>query len=389
MVPACNEQTRIATCLEACAHSADLSGMRVRLLVLINGTTDETIDRALAWSARRRFPLTVVDVDFVPGLAHAGAARRLAMELAGLSAEPGTLLMTTDADALPAPGWVTTNAERLNGGANLVCGRISIVPVELDRLPDQVEVIGQVEGRYKEATLELESLIDPDPWNPWPHHGMASGASLAIRADELRRVGGIPLLQCGEDRALAQAVREHGLSVVHANEVEVEVSCRMVGRARGGMADALLERAQCLNPHCDEALEPAAVLHARLSSRLWLRTIWPLPGDRRKELLQLGGGELLAAELARVDNFSVAWARFEQAVYGSVRRRLRVADLRPELPVLLALLKDIRKQEPHEQARIEHARRLLTRGLTTFDMTRLGRLKPSAHIDASGLGEVS
>lgn len=341
-IPARDERDRIETCLDHCFRAITLAGLRVRLLVLVNGTRDGTAERALAWSVRRRCPMTLFDVDFADHLAHAGAARRLAFELASLGAAPETMLLTTDADARPAPGWVVANAAHLRAGAALVCGRIESDPDEACRLPNHVNVIGGFESSYRRATLELERLLDPDPWNPWPHHGMTSGASLAIRVRDLAAVGGVPLVPCGEDKALARRVRAHGLSVVHADDVEVTVSCRTRGRAAGGMADALRQRLHDLDPPCDEMFEPVAALYTRLVARASLRRLWPSRDLRHEALVTLGADAPLAFSLVALDDFERAWARFASAVLDRSHRRLRIGDLRRELPVLRALLDTVR-----------------------------------------------
>jgi len=345
-IPACNESLRIERCLDACLHSAIRSGANVRLVILVNGTSDDTASRALSWSRRRCCPITLVDVDFVPALAHAGAARRLALDVACLHARTNTALLTTDADAQPTPSWIAANLAQLHQGAHLVCGHVALDPVESAQLLAQVEAVGRIEARYGLAARELTHLLDPDPCNPWPHHGQTAGASLAIRAGDLATVGGIPLVACGEDRALAHRVRASGLNVVHAHDVEIEVSCRLRGRAAGGMADALRERTRHPDPVCDESLEPAAALRTRIAGRAWLRLRWARTGERHAALIRLGSDGELASRLARVSQFEEVWYRFEEAIYHPGRVRLRASDLHRELPALMSLLDAARNHRP-------------------------------------------
>jgi len=341
-VPACNEEARIEACLEACARSASLSGLAVRILVLVNGTDDGTSRRALAWAARPHRSLTLVEVDFVPDLAHAGAARRLVMELAGANAAPDTVLLTTDADAQPSARWVGDCVEHLRTGTSLVCGRVALDPDEEARLPPHVLAVGHIEHRYRQLSQELERLMDPDPWNPHPHHGTASGASLAIRVQDLRAVGGVPLLRCAEDKALARRVRAHALPVVFTHDAQVTVSCRTVGRAPGGMADTLAQRAHDLDPSCDEQLESAASLHARLAIRARLRRAWPRPDTRTAALIDAGADAALAARLARSDRFDDGWDTFESIVLEPARRRLSLSDIPHQSNELLERIRTMR-----------------------------------------------
>ena len=338
-VPARDESERIVTCLSASARAIELSGLRARLLLLVNGSTDDTAHQARMWARRQRVPTSIVEVDFAPNLAHAGAARRLALEIAGLGASPDTILLTTDADAIPLPGWVAANVRHLHAGAHLVCGAILPIAAEAAQLPARLDRFGQLEARYRAGMLELEHLLDPDPWNPWPHHGSATGASLAMRAGELQAIGGVPLVPCAEDRALAARMRANDLIVVHADDVGVEVSCRVHGRAAGGMADTIHYRMSDPDPWCDEAIQPAHVVHARLCERAWLRDAWGRPEGRVQALERLGVETALARCLASENAFEAAWERHEAATSAPPgQTRLRFSALPAELARLEALL---------------------------------------------------
>ena len=362
-IPARNERERIDACLTACAASVRASGRRVRTLVLVNGSTDDTAEVALGWARRNGAPVTVVDVDFRSGMAHAGAARRLALELAALDVPRETALLTTDADARPGRSWVGGCVSHLRAGAALVCGNACIDAREAQALPVRLEAFAALERRYRRASLELEHLIDPDPWNPWPHHGVASGASLAIDAGTLADIGGSPLVACGEDRALLRLVRARGLRAVHADDIEVDVSGRTRGRACGGMADTLRSRLGQTDPTCDEALLPARALHARLLARAALRTRWPVRSERSAALdaaLDRLGVEgrsdpaprNLLRSLERVDGFDRVWDELDRALIEPRRTRLRFSALARELPELLALVRRVRAAAPRRAAAV-------------------------------------
>ena len=345
-IPARNESERIADCLSACARSAHLSGLPTTLLVLVNGSADDTAGRASRWSARSHVPVTIVDVDFVPALAHAGAARRLALEIACRGVPPDTIVLTTDADATPLPGWVAANARHLADGAALVCGQALPMAAEAARLPARLDRLDALETRYRRGLLELERLLAPDPWNRWPHHDTASGASLATRAGHLDAVGGVPLVACGEDRALARRMRAEGLAVVHADDVAVEVSCRVRGRAAGGMADTIRDRMRDPDPPCDETIEPADSAHERLRAKAALRALWPSRDARAGALERLGADPALARHLASLSGVDTAWDGYARAVLDPARRRLRFSALPAELVRLEALLARLRTGEP-------------------------------------------
>jgi len=345
-IPACNESARIEACLRACARSARMAARTAdtltRLLVLVNGTRDDTARRALDWGERSGQTVTVIEVDVSPRLAHAGGARRLALDLAGADVAPDACLLTTDADARPGRDWISANIAHLDAGASLVCGQAVPEPDEIVRLPARVIALGKIEHRYRRGSFELERLIDPDPWNPLPHHGQASGASLAIRKRDLIAVGGVPPVPCAEDRALARRVRAQGLSVLHADDVKVRVSCRTTGRASGGMADTLAHRLHAADPWCDERLEGVLALHDRLVTRARWRAVWQVPALRSSVLANAGILGPLAARLADMDRFETAWHAYERALLEPARKRLRASELRRELPRLLACLDTVR-----------------------------------------------
>jgi len=113
VVPAYNEAGRIGDTLRALAAQTDTD---FTLLVVDNGSTDETAALARAFPAP--FPTYVIfeqakgvgcAVD--TGFRHAIAAG--AVHLA-----------RTDADCLPAPGWVAAARRALASGGGLACGRV-------------------------------------------------------------------------------------------------------------------------------------------------------------------------------------------------------------------------------------------------------------------------
>ncbi len=347
-VPARNERERLGICLDACVTAARRARLPIRLTVLVNGSTDGTGDLVRERARRYPWPVTLVEADFAAPLAHAGAARRLALEVACLHAAPHTAIFTTDADARPSPTWLHAGLTHLEAGAALVCGRILADPVEAALLPRRLEEHGALEARYHRTAQELAHVLDPDPHNPWPHHGVAAGASLAIRAADLHRVGGVPLVPCGEDRLLATCVRAAGLVVRHADDVEVEVSCRVHGRASGGMADTLRYRIEHRDPLCDDSVRAAVETYERIDTRARLRACWSDPGARLAAVQTLHDSHAAPRGLTDIDAFERAWERYERLVLNPVAERVRLSDLPRELASLQALL---------ERARATHSAR--------------------------------
>ena len=60
---------------------------------------------------------------------------------------------------------------------------------------------------YRLLRSQLESLLDPDPADPWPRHYQMFGASLALTAEIYERVGGLPVLPSLEDVALYRTLK--------------------------------------------------------------------------------------------------------------------------------------------------------------------------------------
>lgn len=235
-VPARNEQRRLPALVEALAaqdHPAPIP-----VVVCINNSTDGSAavvqEAAERW--RERLDISVAVEWFPADRAHAGAARRAAMEagLARLGSAPGGVLVTTDADARPPRTWLSANLAAISAGADIVGGRLVID--EAENLPPTVLALQRLWDAYWAAVRAIEDELDPSPIDPAPRHGDHTGASLAITAEAYRLAGGVPELPTGEDRALVIAAQAHGARLVHPLSVWTRVSPRLAGRAAGGMA---------------------------------------------------------------------------------------------------------------------------------------------------------
>ncbi|WP_312595838.1 glycosyltransferase [Brevundimonas sp.] len=236
-VPARNEQRRLPVLLAALADQ-DHRGP-IPVVVCINNSTDGSVEVVEEAADRWRERLDIrLDVKwFPPHRAHAGAARRAAMD-AGLvrlgSAQHGVLI-STDADARPPQTWLSANLAALSAGADMVGGRLVID--EAEDLPRSMVALQQVWDAYWAAVRAIEDDLDPSPFDPSPRHGDHTGASLAITAEAYRQAGGVPELPTGEDRGLVIAAQAQGARLVHPLSVWTRVSPRLTGRAAAGMAE--------------------------------------------------------------------------------------------------------------------------------------------------------
>lgn len=252
-VPARNEAERLPTLLDALAVQTWPAPITVAIAV--NNTTDASL--SVIENARQRhrgrLSLHVEDVTFAPGEAHAGSARRRAMDngLALMAGFENAVLVSTDADTRPPAQWLANIVRAFTLGADIVGGRIDIEDAE--PLPAAVLAVRAAWDRYWHDVRAIEDAIDPLPWDAAPRHGDHTGASLAITATRYRACGGVPLLPTGEDRALVNAALACGGRLAHPADVFTRVSPRRDGRAEGGMALAMQEMfdlaANGMRPH--------------------------------------------------------------------------------------------------------------------------------------------
>ena len=241
------------------------------ILLLLNNCTDGTAGLIAAVAPAMACALRIVVRD--DPAASAGWARRRAMDAAAdWLAEGGGdgVLLTTDADSRVPPDWVARNVRSIAAGADAVAGRLALDPVDAALLPTALHERGALEAEYEALLIEITARLDPMPGNPWPHHWCRSGASLATRLSAYRAIGGMPDIPCGEDRAFVESLLAHDLVVRHDPDLVVVTSGRLLGRAKGGVADTIRQRIDAPESVCDDRLEALhrVVLRAMLRRRL-------------------------------------------------------------------------------------------------------------------------
>ncbi|MGY2736695.1 glycosyltransferase [Sphingomonas sp. UYP23] len=300
-IPAYDEADRIGRCLDSLAAQDDPGP--IVAVVLANNCSDAT---AAIARAPRAIRVDVIEHSFADHERGAGAARRMAMAHA---AQHGTIVLTTDADCVVDRDWVRAHRAAFARGADAVAGRVSADWSELSLHPLPALRIGALEWTYLGLIAEAEPLFDPLAHDPAPRHAQRCGANLGITRAMLERIGGVPALATGEDRALLAAVERADGRVRHDRAPHVTASARLVGRAGGGMADALRQRL-AEDYLCDDQLGPADALIALWRARQAARAAW-------------------RADLADGTTFGSAWAATERRSYNTPR--LRPADLPAEI----------------------------------------------------------
>lgn len=340
-IPAKNEAERIRQSL----HAFDKQTRRPdNVLLLLNNCSDDTEAIAHRTAPGLGFQLEIICCDLPPEEANAGHARRLAMALAAEQAGVDGVLLTTDADSVVPHDWVARNLAALSMGADIVCGRAVIDPVEAAMIPAHLHADDALECELIALLDDLAWALDPEPHDPPKRHTEASGASFAVTVDAFSRVGGVPGVSSGEDRAFVRALWMIDARVRHDPFIQVVVSGRVVGRAPGGMADAIRRRMIQQDEFTDDQVEPALDAFRRYSLRHRARRAWGGSSDPALAAdLALSRAALTKILAQRF--FGRAWADLEAASSVLHRRRVRFSELTVEIAAAQVLLRRLMRTE--------------------------------------------
>lgn len=308
-IPARDEAGLIERCLLALA--AQQAAPPFAVVLFLNNCRDDTADVVRRAADQLPFPLYVSQADLPQDVADAAWARRLAVNAAAALVRRDGVILSTDADSYVASHWISDCLAALDKGADIVCGFVAPDFSDAPALDFETLRHGAFEYEYSQLATELVLLIDPDPYDPWPRHQMETGANLAVRAEVLRALGGVPHICPGEDQALVRAARWHGFHVRHDFKPHVTTSSRLQGRASGGWSEDLKLRADNQRGVCHEKLEPAAHILRRALLRSRLRREFDGP-DFLRRVRRLVDAVAVSAIMAS-RNFDEAWARIEAA----------------------------------------------------------------------------
>ncbi len=357
-IPVKDEEEHLADCLAALAAQEDDKGESLApgafgIVVLLNNCRDNSAEVMRRVVQSFPFPLIIVERELPSQSAHAGAARRIAMDLAAewleASFAKGKLLLTTDADSRVGPRWVTANLKAAAEGADAIAGRLSLDPEDALKLPPHLHERGRLESAYESRLIEINALLDPRPHNPWPHHATASGATLAVTLEAYRRVGGLPQLALGEDRGLIEALELRDARIRFAPDIEVVTSGRLVGRASGGVADTIKIRCEDPDALCDQNLEPARTAVLRAGWRAKARALYAEGGVRKvRPFIGPLCERDCVKELAVTATFGELWKKIEERSPWLHRRRLAPAELPDEIVRAEEALSSLRKRVPSQ-----------------------------------------
>src|SRR3984957_3017018 len=283
VVPARDESARIEKCLSALVSQVDLDGRPIdpakyEVIVLANNCHDETAARARAFGGQHpRLVLHVVEINFPPERSYVGCARKLLMNEACrrffLLGRPGGVIVSTDADSFVEPGWIAGIMREVHAGADAVGGREVADRDERLLLHPLAELTYLRQVAYDFLIAELEDLIDPDPFDPFPRHFNHIGASLAITADLYAQIGGLPDVLEDEDKALYQAILRKGARFRHSLDVRVTTSARLDGRVEHGFSAGLRHFGRLGQQSRGLFVENVSASEIRLQARRALREL--------------------------------------------------------------------------------------------------------------------
>ncbi|WP_156962367.1 glycosyltransferase [Salinisphaera hydrothermalis] len=287
-VPVRDEARRLPALVAALAAQMDAG--EFELCLVFDG--DEPALRERVVRKARAAGLALVCRHIARGRApNAGRARRAAaaLGLEMLGDRSDALLLTTDADSIPAPDWIAASRAAL-AEVDVVAGY-----VRRDNRPP-LPIRDRLEA-YLERLYALERELDPIAYEPAPSHPGVGGASLGFRADVYRALGGFGEHPFEEDLAIVDAARRAGYRLRRDRAVRVTTSSRLFGRARSGLADDLRgQRAARELPRVEHPADASARYRRSAAARALF-----LAGASEAELIELAAHlDYPLADLRRV-----------------------------------------------------------------------------------------
>jgi Glycosyl transferase family 2 len=271
-IPATDEEETLAAALARLGEAFRFTRRAGGLVVFANNCTDLTGEIVIRAAPDFPAPVILLAGRLTSAHAHAGWARRIALDAAANLCGPHGALLTTDADTEVAPDWVETFCAALDADFDLVCGRIGMVE-RSDVLAHAPAVrLARVENGY--AALQdrvrhcCDQIIGRQPVGGAQPHYIESAASIGITHALYRQIGGLPAVPSSEDCALVRTAELAGARILYSSRFSVKTSNRLVGRARRGLAESLSRRLSDANPVAHQSLRPVEGI-----ARMWANAL--------------------------------------------------------------------------------------------------------------------
>ncbi|PWS29453.1 family 2 glycosyl transferase [Pedobacter yonginense] len=281
IVPAKNEADFIVQALDALRMQVDEQGMPINastyeVLVLANNCSDSTYAICMEYKKQHPdFNLFAACIQLEAPYAHIGTARRLLMDAAyrRLMSVAGAkgIIVSTDADSEVAPDWVHHITSEIDGGADVIGGRI---------LPKNTPAISKRQHlrdvTYRFLKTRLESVIDPRETDPWPRHFQCYGPSLAVTCEIYDKAGRLPVIPYLEDEEFRKALNRIDAKIRHSPKVRIYTSGRLEGRVEFGFSVQLQQWSDMSLRSEQQKVESLATLMFKFEFKNRLRSIWKL-----------------------------------------------------------------------------------------------------------------
>lgn len=173
VVPARNEENNILRCLEA-LHAQDYPEGKSEIIIVNDRSTDRTeeIIRTYVKDKSNMHQIKIHET-------HAHMAPKKWALQTGIQKASGEIILTTDADCIPRPGWIRAMTGYFNDHTALVAG---YSPLTLDATPSILHQFVKLES------LALAGVMAGSFGAGFPL--TCSGRNLAYRKSEFERIGG-------------------------------------------------------------------------------------------------------------------------------------------------------------------------------------------------------
>lgn len=357
IIPARDEASGIVATLDALVSQRGLDGRLLDprsydAIILANNCRDDTVAvvRAFAFRHPHR-EIFLAERTLSAGAANVGTARRLLMETASLrfraAGRPRGVIISLDADTVPESRWLAATLAAIDAGADAVGGRILTDAPGRAALPSGVRAAHLRDVGYRMLANEVESLLDPLPFDPWPRHYQHFGASLALTVEAYGAVGGLAPLPALEDVALAAALIAADARIRHDPAVRVVTSARTVARTVRGFSTQFQEWEAQYRARQPIMVESAGSVVTRARRRAMLRALWHVTrgarGATHRAAPMLAGESALPTDwLLRAAGQSPTFGQFEFVVARHQGRRLPFDPVGPPQPIEAAT-RDLRR----------------------------------------------